>query len=73
MSTWKGYLDSAGRKVYERSKSTPVIHKPVSIRRQSESDFDNYDRVRDESPFFIIGYREDFDMSSKEKEVRRIR
>jgi len=65
--------DFAGRPIIINSKFTPPKSKPPGVKVQSESDFDNYDRVIDESPMFIIGYQPEWDMDSKEKELRRIR
>ena len=59
--------DFAGRVI--RTDNTPIVtrkSKPVRFKAQSQSDIDNYDRERDESPMFLIGYRDEFDMDSKE-------
>uniref|UniRef100_A0A6M3JHC2 Uncharacterized protein n=1 Tax=viral metagenome TaxID=1070528 RepID=A0A6M3JHC2_9ZZZZ len=65
--------DFADRPIIINSKVTPPKSKPSGVKVQSESDFDNYDKVRDESPMHIIGYQPEWDMDSKEKELRRIR
>ena len=65
--------DFASRPIIINSKVTPPKSKLPGVKVQSESDFDNYDKVRDESPMFIIGYTPECDWDSKEKELRRIR
>ena len=65
--------DFAGRPIIRNLEFTPPERKPLRVKVQSESDFDNYDRVIDESPMFIIGYKPECDWDSKEKELRRIR